>query len=366
MSLSAQLTRRAPAVKTYQALVIFGMQEDFLLPHGELPVDTSSGFVDRIIDLVPKFRDRAGIIIWVKSETDTEAAADAYIGAGRTAKRFFATLDKDLERHCHADERGVRYMTSDFAPQIKPAVQLSTDIVVEKRHASAFTSPAFVTALHQNLIGDVYLCGCVNEISIYAFARGAASRGMRINVLQDCLGYRNRSRNDIALRRMVSAMDATRITSVEMHRDFDRPLKPTASPDDLADMMTGIMTMAASASEPSREEAETEAGAEAGAEDRVGAETETAIEVDVEFGAETETEVPVQVKVGAEPEIKVDVGTETGTVTRSGAEVEAGAEAGAGASTTSTPAATIAVPTQVLSKKPSNAKIYTRKQQQLI
>jgi nicotinamidase-related amidase len=68
--LAALLSQNQPQVETHQALIIIGLQHDFISPDGKLPVDTSSGFVDRILELVPKFREHAGDIIWVRSEYD--------------------------------------------------------------------------------------------------------------------------------------------------------------------------------------------------------------------------------------------------------------------------------------------------------
>jgi nicotinamidase-related amidase len=242
-SLAAQLKISAPEIKTYQALVIFGLQQDFVSPEGVLPVDTASGFMDRILALVPKFRDRAGHIIWVRSDTTAEATADAFVGAGKTVKKFFGSLDKELEKTSGPDMMppdGL-YQTSDFPEEVKAVVKPASDFIIEKKFCSAFTSSRFQMTLHQNLIGDVYVCGTVSEITIYAFARDAASRGLRLHIIEDCLGYRNRSRNDYAIRRMVAHMNGQRILSTEIHQELDEPLKQAASVSDLADMMTSII-----------------------------------------------------------------------------------------------------------------------------
>jgi nicotinamidase-related amidase len=242
-NLAAQLTMSAPEIKMYQALVIFGLQEDFISPEGGLPVDTSSGFVDRILSLVPKFRDRAGHIVWVKSELAAEATADAFIGAGRTVKKFFGSLDKELEKTSGSDMMPPdgKYNTSDFTDQVKAVVKPEIDFVIEKRYCSPFTSTNFWMTLHRNLIGDVYVCGAVSEITLYAFARDAASRAVKLHIIEDCIGYRNRSRNEYAMRRMEKHMECSKILSTDIHQELDEPLTQTGTTTDLADMLNTVM-----------------------------------------------------------------------------------------------------------------------------
>ncbi|KAF2674139.1 Isochorismatase hydrolase [Microthyrium microscopicum] len=236
--LAAQLTRSAPEVKMYQALVIFGLQEDFLSPDGPLPVDTTTGFVDRILSLVPKFRDRAGLVMWVRAESAADVAADKLPGTEKSAKKFFQALDKELDRTAGGSMENPfqKYDTSPFTTAVQEQVS-KADIIVDKKHCSAYSNPGFQITMHTNLIGDVYVCGSISEIDVYAFVRDAASKALKVHIIEDCLGYRNRSRNDHAVRRMVKEMAAKKITSVDIHKELDEPLKQTADADELADIL---------------------------------------------------------------------------------------------------------------------------------
>jgi len=66
-SLHEILSQRLPNFRTRQALIVLGLQNDFISPDGKLPVRTDREYLARIRRLVPAFRDH-GVIIWVKSE----------------------------------------------------------------------------------------------------------------------------------------------------------------------------------------------------------------------------------------------------------------------------------------------------------
>lgn len=245
--IAAQLSASAPAIKTYQALIVFGLQEDFISPQGGLPVDTTSGFVQRILQLVPKFRDRAGHIVWIKSELATEASIDAFIGGGgNRVNKYFSSLDQELISTGDSDHMspGARYDTSDFTDEVKTCVRPASDFVIEKRNCSAFTSAEFMSTLYSNVIKDVFICGAINESTLYAFARDAASRAITVQVIEDCLGYRNLSRSESALRKMVQKFEATKIHSADIHKELDAPLKQKSTADELSNIMQNSMKVA--------------------------------------------------------------------------------------------------------------------------
>lgn len=67
MASFAEILAKTPKVQTRQALMVIGLQNEFIAPTGHLPVDTTSGFLDRIHSLILKFRELNGNIIWVRS-----------------------------------------------------------------------------------------------------------------------------------------------------------------------------------------------------------------------------------------------------------------------------------------------------------
>jgi nicotinamidase-related amidase len=64
--LSALLSQQTPHLQTRKGLIVVGLQNDFILPTGKLPV-RDAAFVDRIESLIPAFRPH-GEIVWVRSE----------------------------------------------------------------------------------------------------------------------------------------------------------------------------------------------------------------------------------------------------------------------------------------------------------
>src|SRR6266576_7209749 len=78
------LKEKQPQFQTHQALLVLGLQNDFLRPDGKLPVETPLGFVDRIKAFVPRFRDNAGDVIWVRTVFEEEWPVNDPSGDGDT------------------------------------------------------------------------------------------------------------------------------------------------------------------------------------------------------------------------------------------------------------------------------------------
>lgn len=75
-SLLDLLTQKQPQFQTRQALIIVGLQNDFISPTGKLPVSNAHGLIERVKKLVPAFRDNAGEVIWVRTELDPKRPVD--------------------------------------------------------------------------------------------------------------------------------------------------------------------------------------------------------------------------------------------------------------------------------------------------
>ena len=61
------VSQNQPHFQTHQALLVIGMQNDFIQPDGRLPVSNKNGYLDRIQTLIPKFRELNGNVIWVQT-----------------------------------------------------------------------------------------------------------------------------------------------------------------------------------------------------------------------------------------------------------------------------------------------------------
>jgi nicotinamidase-related amidase len=289
------LAQPRPGVQTQQALIILGMQNDFISPDAKLPVSTESGFVKRITEIVPMFRELVGDVIWVRSEFDAESSArdasqtsevildDAVEQPGdepaesvinessskeeltsttptstprsksskskrKKAMKMFKDMGKQKQKQptalevapvVHEDfvreEEELFLATSkrgpccvpgttgaDFAQDIQSSIDPADKLVI-KSHYSAFNGTSLLVALRMKLITELYICGCMTNVSVYATTLDAARHGFKINIIEDCLGYRTTSRHDTAISTMVDHMGVQVINSTTILEDLNAP-----------------------------------------------------------------------------------------------------------------------------------------------
>lgn len=101
---------------------------------------------------------------------------------------------------------------AEFAAEVKPSVQ-PTDLQVTKTYYSAFSSTSLLSTLRMKLITELYVCGAMSNLNVYATSMDAARYGIKITLVEDCLGYRQKDRHDLAIQRLVDIMDAHTTTS---------------------------------------------------------------------------------------------------------------------------------------------------------
>ncbi|KAF9700779.1 hypothetical protein EKO04_001580 [Ascochyta lentis] len=260
--------------------MVIGLQNDFITPTGHLPVDTTSGFLDRIHELIPKFRELNGHIIWVQTlyeadrlaNTSSTGEGDALVIAGlvdgeenssqagddestkdlvlpvpqaqsRSAKHKQRALDlfkrvssrrkalpaeeakviveedeelfllKRAKRSaaCMPDTDGAQ-----FTEGIKNLIETPRDAVISTTNYSAFLGTNLLLTLRARLVTEIYVCGCLTNVSILATVIDGARHGIKINVVQDALGFRKEIRHDLALKRMEHFFDAWLVTSADI------------------------------------------------------------------------------------------------------------------------------------------------------
>ncbi|KAJ9641055.1 hypothetical protein H2199_005723 [Coniosporium tulheliwenetii] len=278
------LTQKQPQFETRQALLVLDLQNDFISPSGKLPVPTKPGFVDRIKGLAPIFRENAGDVIWVRTIYEAERPVNDFSEEGdvviteagvqpdneledsedeppaketkpestsrRRASRSTAralqllkrvsSRQKLVERKpspapaeedelflSRTSKRGPCCLPNtdgaDFAKGIKEIIDPSTDLVITKSHYSAFNGTTLLTKLRTKLITELYVCGCITNLSVYATALDAARYGLKFNLIDDCLGYRKPERHEEAMKQMVELMGARIARSSELLADLARP-----------------------------------------------------------------------------------------------------------------------------------------------
>ncbi|KAI7645363.1 hypothetical protein KC318_g20097, partial [Hortaea werneckii] len=222
------------------------LQNDFLSPDGKLPVSPRSGYLERLKELVPAFRE-FGDVIWVRSEFEANRSANAEddnsdaviagslvqvpLEAGTGTKRkasqdssvpakkakavgsveddpeLFLTRTASREPCCVKGSWGAEY------PDDIKALMDEKDVKVTKTYYSGFGSTSLLLTLRSKLITELFVCGCNTNLSVFATAMDAARYGIQITLIEDCLGYRRRERHDEAIRQLVDIMEADVISS---------------------------------------------------------------------------------------------------------------------------------------------------------
>ncbi|KAH6633311.1 hypothetical protein C7974DRAFT_392504 [Boeremia exigua] len=280
MASFAEILAKKPKVQTRQALMVIGLQNDFITSAGHLPVDTTSGFLDRIHSLIPRLRELNGNIIWVQTlyeadrlaNTSSTGEGDALVIAGlvdgeetgsqagddesikdlpvsipqaqsRSAKHKQRALDlfkrvssrrkalpveeakiiieEDEELFllkrtkkgaaCMPDTVGVQ-----FTKDIDDKITTPRDAVIKTTNYSAFLGTNLLLTLRARLITEIYVCGCLSNVSVLATVIDGARHGIKINVIQDALGFRKQARHDLALKRMEDFFDAYMVTTADV------------------------------------------------------------------------------------------------------------------------------------------------------
>lgn len=115
---------------------------------------------------------------------------------------------------------------AEIADQLKSVVDERRDMIITKHHYSAFDQTSLLMSLRMNLVTDIYLCGCLTNVGVYATAADAVQHGLSVTVVEDCLGYRSEEKHDDAMRQMADIMGVSGIDSEEF---FDESCLPPDS-----------------------------------------------------------------------------------------------------------------------------------------
>lgn len=246
-----------PTVTTRKALLVLDFQNDFLSPDGPLYTEEPEGFVDRTLDLAKAFRDSgAGDVVWVRSEFDSHRPlsvdGDQIITADTMLRQHKATpargrqpaphdsaaMEADEEAFLSLDPEGekkpcVRKGTpgAEFAPTVQAAVVAGRDIVFTKTHYSAFSyaQQQLVQMLRARFVTQMYVCGAMTNISVYATALDAGRHGYEMTIVDDCCGYRSPTRHFNAVRQLEQLTGSEVISSDSLLAQLRAPTTPGPS-----------------------------------------------------------------------------------------------------------------------------------------
>jgi alkylated DNA repair dioxygenase AlkB/glutathione S-transferase len=127
-----------------------------------------------------------------------------------------AFLSGESATCCAAQSAGFQ-----FPAPILAAIDPERDTVLDKTGYSALESEGLVLSFRQRFVTELYLCGSLSNVSVYATALDAVRNGFAVTLIEDCLGYRDFQRHREAMRRMADILGATGITAQELAQELD-------------------------------------------------------------------------------------------------------------------------------------------------
>ncbi|KAM7187022.1 alpha-ketoglutarate-dependent dioxygenase alkB 2, partial [Rhypophila sp. PSN 637] len=248
-----------PSIPTRKALIIIDLQNDFISPDAVLPVVEPEGFVSRTLDLARSFRSSgAGDVIWVRSEFQRHrpltAEGDQIItsdlpqrpASNRPSARGRqpsskvhdgALMEMDDESFLSVSQENdkpicVRKGTkgAEFPAQVKEAID-SRDIVFTKTHYSAFAQQELVQMLRGRLVTEMFICGSLTNIGIYATALDAGRHGYEMTLVEDCCGFRSEMRHINAVRQLMQLVGSEAMSAETIMEKLQqtKPKVPSSS-----------------------------------------------------------------------------------------------------------------------------------------
>ncbi|EED12190.1 isochorismatase family protein family [Talaromyces stipitatus ATCC 10500] len=228
-----------PSIETRKALLLLDFQNDFVRPNGRLPVRKTLDFIDLIPGLVQSFR-RTGEIVWVRTQyegprpviddygseivitsagpLDTKNPRKGRRGRQDSRANVDGNVEVDPEAFLSGPEPACLPQTAgvQFPAPILAAIDHEHDIIIEKSDYSALQSPGLVLSLRSRFVTELYICGSLSNVSVYATALEAAQQGFTITLIEDCMGYRSFARHEEAVRRLADIVGANGISVQEL------------------------------------------------------------------------------------------------------------------------------------------------------
>ncbi|RAL03114.1 isochorismatase family protein family [Aspergillus ibericus CBS 121593] len=244
MSFFAQFTN-LPTIHTRKALLLLDFQNDFVRPNGGLHVPNTAEFLDLLPQLASAFR-RNGEVVWVRSHYHTQqplvcpSDAQELVVLGR--------MDQDTRRDQTEDDEGLdpgdedppplvdeeAFLSMDppqccipqttgvqFPAPILAAIDMESDTLIDKTGYSALQDQGLILSFRTSFVTEIYLCGSLSNVSVYATALDAVRHGFTVTLIEDCLGFRSFARHEESMRRMADILGANGITTQELFEELD-------------------------------------------------------------------------------------------------------------------------------------------------
>lgn len=219
-----------PTLQTRKALLIIDCQNDFLADDAPLCALYPPNLTNNILELANAFRSK-GQVVWVRTEYGTRqvhqddeiilASASnltpAQPSASSHRSRVRASSQPEPEAAPIKDPEAFLGFEGDadllcvrkgthgaaFPDVIQNAIDSARDREFVKSHYSAFQSGQLATQLRSRLVTEIFICGSLLNISVFATAVAASQYGFNITLIEDCCGFRSQVRQKHATKRVM-------------------------------------------------------------------------------------------------------------------------------------------------------------------
>ena len=250
-----------PQLETRKALLLIDLQKDFVEQAGKLFVPNTAEFLPKLPSLISKFRSK-GDVFFIKTEFGGPRSvySDATGGYGLILKSNIAIRqgserdgDAGEEQHSSTPPAAASHvitggrLSSDveafltppynsqapwsqccvpnspgasWADVLSSTIDLAADMEIVKSQYSPFQDASFLLHLRMQLITELYICGSLSNISVYATVIDAVSHGMSVTIVEDCVGYRDERCHREAMRQMADMMGANGVLREELMDDL--------------------------------------------------------------------------------------------------------------------------------------------------
>jgi nicotinamidase-related amidase/alkylated DNA repair dioxygenase AlkB len=274
--LSASLSQRAmidrmfatgvpgPKLTTKKALLLIDLQNDFVDEGGKLFVPNTIDFLPKLPHLVREFRAKGDVFfittayaaprsiysdatggygVVLKGNVGSQVPSSSTEGPDEDGSEQYpptppaeashviteGNFNKDVQAFltppynsqtswsqcCVPRSKGTS-MPEILSSIVNPAV----DTEVVKSHYSPFQDASFLLQLRMQLVTELYVCGSLSNISVYATVIDAVSHGMSVTIIEDCVGYLDESCHREAMRQMADGLGANGIDYAELLDDL--------------------------------------------------------------------------------------------------------------------------------------------------
>ncbi|OAP65577.1 hypothetical protein AYL99_01549 [Fonsecaea erecta] len=249
-----------PPIETTKALILLDFQNDFVKPNGNLPVRNVERFIGNLLCLVDEFRAK-GQVIWAGTEYKqsrstissvtgshsiilkqhlqrqdlTEESSEYYNDPSYTRSPREDPLSPSTNPDVSHDREAflapllttTKYRCcipgswgADYPESIKAAVDPQRDLVMLKSQYSAFEGTSLLMHLRSHLVTEIYVCGSLSNIGVYATVLDAVCHGVQVTLVEDCLGYIDEACHIEAMRQMADTLGANGIDCQELRDDI--------------------------------------------------------------------------------------------------------------------------------------------------